>query len=106
LRRRAGRAYDRSFHPPGALRQLTAITVAPSRTRDLRRVRAPTLVIHGADDPLIRPRGGRATARAIPDARLRIIDGMGHDLPPALWPQLVTEIKDIADIADTTARAS
>jgi pimeloyl-ACP methyl ester carboxylesterase len=52
----------------------------------------PTAVIHGASDPLIRATGGRATARAIPGARLRVIEGMGHDLPDELWPTFVEEI--------------
>jgi pimeloyl-ACP methyl ester carboxylesterase len=53
-------------------------------------------VIHGDSDALVRPSGGRATAKAIPGARLKIIEGMGHDLPPALWPTFVTEISGTA----------
>ena len=52
----------------------------------------PTLVIHGADDPLIQVSGGHATAAAIPDAELLVIDGMGHDLPRQLWPQVIERI--------------
>ena len=52
----------------------------------------PTLVIHGADDPLIQVSGGHATAAAIPDAELLVINGMGHDLPRQLWPQVVERI--------------
>lgn len=86
------RTRERSFHPPGFLRQLAAIMAAPSRVRVLRRVRAPTLVMHGTADPLVPPVGGRATARAIPGARLHWIQGMGHDLPRSAWPELADAI--------------
>lgn len=95
LRRRAERAYDRSFHPQGVLRQTAAIAAAGNRTRALRRVRVPTLILHGSRDPLVPPRGGRATARAIPGARLRIIPGMGHDLPPGAWPMIIDAIAEL-----------
>ena len=81
IRERAGRAYDRSFYPQGFMRQMAAIIASGSRVAGLKAVRTPTLVIHGTADPLIRPAGGRATAAAIPNAELRLIDGMGHDLP-------------------------
>jgi pimeloyl-ACP methyl ester carboxylesterase len=96
----AGRSYDRGHSAAGVVRQLHAITASGDRTRALRNVRVPTTVIHGKRDPLIRPGGGRATARAIPGARLKMIDGMGHDLPRELWPTFVDEI------AGTAARAS
>src|SRR5690606_33864823 len=70
----AGRSYDRGHHPPGVARQLHAITASGDRTRALRGVEAPTLVIHGSADPLVRPAGGRATARAVPGARLRMFE--------------------------------
>jgi pimeloyl-ACP methyl ester carboxylesterase len=92
-------AYDRCFYPPGVARQLHAINCSGDRTRRLRSLRVPTLVIHGDGDPLIRPVAGRATARAIPDARLRIIEGMGHDLPPQVWPLIVEAIDANADRA-------
>jgi pimeloyl-ACP methyl ester carboxylesterase len=92
LRDIAGRSYDRGHSSAGVLRQLHAITASGDRTRALSAVRAPTTVIHGNRDPLVRPAGGRATARAIPGARLRIIDGMGHDLPRRLWPVFAEEI--------------
>ena len=57
----------------------------------------PTLVIHGADDPLVRVTGGEATAAAIPGAELVVIDGMGHDLPRALWPQFTDRIVALAE---------
>jgi len=99
LRQVAGEMYDRSHNPRGILRQMHAITASGDRTAALRRLRLPTTVIHGTRDPLIRPSGGRATARAIPGARLRIVEGMGHDLPRDLWPVFADEI------ADTAARA-
>jgi pimeloyl-ACP methyl ester carboxylesterase len=82
-------SYRRCFCPDGVARQLHAINCSGNRTRALRRLELPALVIHGGVDPLIRPAAGRATARAIPGARLKVIPGMGHDLPPAFWPQVV-----------------
>ena len=79
-----GRAYDRSFYPPGVARQMHAINCSGNRTARLRRLDLPALVIHGASDPLVRPVGGRETARAIPGAELRMVEGMGHDVPPQL----------------------
>lgn len=92
LRELASRSYDRGHDAAGVARQLHAITASGDRTRALRGVRAPTTVIHGKRDPLVRPLGGRATARAIPSARLKMIDGMGHDLPRDLWPTFTEEI--------------
>ncbi|WP_041833924.1 alpha/beta fold hydrolase [Actinoplanes sp. N902-109] len=92
LLRRATTKYDRAYTPLGTLRQLAAILAAPDRTAALGSVTAPTLVIHGEDDPLIGVSGGRATAAAVPGAELLTIPGMGHDLPAALWPQLVDAI--------------
>ena len=99
LREIAGRSYDRGHSAAGVARQLHAITASGDRTRALRGVDAPTTVIHGSRDPLIRPAGGRATARAIPGARLRMIDGMGHDLPRELWPTFAEEIASTAERA-------
>ena len=72
--------------------QLIAIQTAPSRVRKLRSVRAPTLVLHGSDDPLVPLAGGEDTAAAIPGAHLGVVPGMGHFLPEALVPLLVDEI--------------
>jgi pimeloyl-ACP methyl ester carboxylesterase len=98
-------AYDRCFYPPGVARQMHAVTSSGNRTKQLRELRLPALVIHGDSDPLIRTAAGRATARAIPDARLRIIEGMGHDLPPQVWPTLVEEIDANAGRAGVPQRA-
>ena len=87
--RTASRCYERGIHPAGAARQLGAIAVAPDRTPRLRRLQLPATVIHGNEDRLVNPSGGRATAEAIPGARLAMLDGMGHDMPPQLWPQIV-----------------
>jgi pimeloyl-ACP methyl ester carboxylesterase len=99
----AGAMYDRSHNPAGIFRQMHAVTASGNRTRALRRLRLPVTVIHGTSDPLIRPSGGRATARAIPGARLRLIEGMGHDLPRELWPIFVEEIAATAARADQGA---
>ena len=66
--------------------------VSPDRSPGLRKLKVPTLVLHGAEDPLIQVDGGRATAGAVPGARFVVFPGMGHDLPQQLWPQLVGEI--------------
>jgi pimeloyl-ACP methyl ester carboxylesterase len=76
----------------GSARQLQAIRIAPDRTPALRRLAVPTVVIHGSADRLVRPSGGRATARAIPGARLVMIEGMGHDLPAGAWPTVIDAI--------------
>jgi pimeloyl-ACP methyl ester carboxylesterase len=92
LRELAAASYDRSHSRAGVARQLHAITASGDRTSALRKLRLPATVIHGASDPLIRPVAGRATARAIPGSHLRLIEGMGHDLPEELWPTFVDEI--------------
>ena len=92
VRATAGRAFDRGVSPAGVARQLVAILASGSRRDVLAGVRAPTLVIHGAADPLIPVEAGRATAAAVRGAELLEIDGMGHDLPRALWPTLVDAI--------------
>lgn len=93
-------SYDRDDDPGSPGRQLAAVLAAGDRTDALRALRVPTLVIHGADDPLIGVDGAKATAAAITGARLMIIDGMGHDLPRPLWPQIVGEIATLAHAAD------
>lgn len=92
LRSRIERGVRRAYDPAGTMRQLLAIVAAPDRTRLLGRIGAPTLVIHGASDPLVPVEAGRDTANAIPGARLMVVEGMGHDLPRALWPVLVEAI--------------
>ncbi|HLK40785.1 MAG TPA: alpha/beta hydrolase [Polyangiaceae bacterium] len=102
-RARVGAAFDRSFYPPGAARQLAAILSQRDRTLDLGRLRIPATVIHGVDDPLVQVSGGEATARAIPGANLILIPGMGHDLPEALWPRLIGAIVETARRGETSS---
>lgn len=99
LRDVAEASWERGHNPRGVLRQLHAISASGDRTAALRRLDLPATVIHGTRDTLVRQSGGRATARAIPNARLRIVEGMGHDLPRELWPLFADEF------ADTAARA-
>lgn len=97
LRERAGLSFDRAYDPAGVARQLAAILASPDRTADLARVAVPTLVVHGAQDALVNVSGGRATAAAIPGAELFVVEGMGHDLPRAVWPDLVDRITALVD---------
>jgi pimeloyl-ACP methyl ester carboxylesterase len=96
LRELAARAFERGIDPAGTGRQLAAIQAERDRTPQLRRVTAPTLVIHGTHDRLVSPSGGRATAKAVPGARLLTIKGMGHDMPRAVWPQIIDGIVENA----------
>ncbi len=92
LKARIARDFNRSFHPTGAGRQLAAIVDDGDRRARLRNVTAPTLVIHGADDPLVPVQGGRDTAASIKGAKLLEIPGMGHDLPLELVDQVADAI--------------
>jgi len=96
FRERAARSFDRCFHPEGAARQIVAILASGSRKEKLRAITAPTLVIHGADDPLVPLAGGIDTAESIPGAEILIIEGMGHDLPRPAWPRIVDAISKLA----------
>lgn len=90
------RDFARSFHPTGAARQMAAIVADGDRRARLANVKAPTLVIHGADDPLVPVTGGEDTAAAIPGAELLVIPGMGHDLPLALVDRIADGIAGVA----------
>ena len=92
---RAGRAFDRGDDPVGMLRQAVAVIASGDRTDRLRALRVPTLVVHGAADKMCDVSGGRATAAAIPGAKLVIFEGMGHSLPRELWPDLAGHIADL-----------
>ncbi|MGV0626440.1 alpha/beta fold hydrolase [Mycolicibacter minnesotensis] len=85
-------AYERSYYPWGVARQFGAILASGSLHAYDRLITAPTVVIHGLADKLMRPAGGRAIARAIDQARLVLFDGMGHDLPEELWDPLISEL--------------
>lgn len=87
--RDAERAFDRCFHPSGPTRQYLAVMASEPRAERLRHVTVPTLVIHGDKDTLIDAIGGQRTAELIPGARFEVIEGMGHDYPPQLWPRWV-----------------
>jgi pimeloyl-ACP methyl ester carboxylesterase len=88
----SGRRFDRSYYPVGVARQIAAIVASGSRRDALGSVTTPTLVIHGAIDPLVPVEGGIDTAEAIPGAKLLVLEDMGHDLPEALWPQVIDAI--------------
>jgi pimeloyl-ACP methyl ester carboxylesterase len=103
IRELAASSYDRDHDFDGPGRQLAAIIAAGDRTAELRRITAPTLVIHGSADRLVAPSGGRATARAIPGARMMGVPGMGHDLPRAAWPTLIDAIAEHTLRADEHA---
>ena len=99
IRRIAGESFDRGVDREGGARQLGAVIASGDRTEELGRITAPTVVIHGTADRLVRPSGGRATAKAIPGARFVPIEGMGHDMPREVWPQIIDEIARVAERA-------
>jgi pimeloyl-ACP methyl ester carboxylesterase len=99
VRARAAVGFERGGSRAGVARQLLAVGASPNRTPGLKRLRMPVTVIHGTKDILVRISGGRAVAKAVPGAELVEIDGMGHDLPPGVWPRVVDAI------AATAARA-
>jgi len=106
IRRVAAASWDRGHNPRGVLRQLQAIVASGDRTAALRKLDLPVTVIHGTRDTLVRPSGGRATARAIPTARLHLIEGMGHDLPRKLWPAFADDFAETASRAGWHPRAA
>jgi len=94
VRALAAASYDRAYYPAGVPRQLAAMILDGSRAEALKTLNVPTLVIHGLDDSLIGPSGGRRTAELVTGARLLLVEDMGHDRPPALWPHLVDAITE------------
>jgi pimeloyl-ACP methyl ester carboxylesterase len=92
IRHRAALQFERGINPAGFVRQLLAILASHDRSPSLRTLTTPSLVVHGTIDPLTRLPGGRRTARAIPAARMLEIEGMGHDLPPAVWSSIIDAI--------------
>ncbi len=94
LRRRVEELTARSDYPQGMLRQFDAILGTGSLMRYTRRITAPTVVIHGSEDPMMRPRNGRNVARAIEGARYVVVDGMGHDLPEPVWRPVVEALTE------------
>jgi pimeloyl-ACP methyl ester carboxylesterase len=95
-RDRVARDYDRCFYPEGPVRQLAAIVAHGSREPALARLSVPTLVIHGADDPLVPVACGRRTAEVVPGAELLVIEGMGHDFPVPLHARISSAIAEHA----------
>jgi pimeloyl-ACP methyl ester carboxylesterase len=104
LRAKVVRAMDRSYYPQGAGRQFLAMLANGSRVEMLRRIRVPTLVIHGSDDPLVPVEAGNDMAANIPGAKLKIITGMGHDLATGLIPILVDAIAEHCEQVDMPDR--
>src|SRR3954452_13625655 len=102
IREMAARSYDRDHDAAAPGRQLAAIIASANRVKEIRRITAPTLVIHGDEDKIVGKSGGRASARAIPGAKLLLIKGMGHDQPPAAWPQIIDAIAANAQRAGST----
>jgi pimeloyl-ACP methyl ester carboxylesterase len=100
---RAARSYDRGHDPLDRARHHVAAVASGDRTARLRSLRVPTLVLHGTDDVMIDVSGGRATASAIPDAKLVIIDGMGHSLPRQLWPVFAAHIAELVHHTEANA---
>jgi pimeloyl-ACP methyl ester carboxylesterase len=100
LRATAELSWDRGPSSAGTGRQLAAILASGDRTAAVRNIAVPSLVIHGTKDKLVRVSGGKATARAIPGARLMLVDGMGHDLPRGAWPRILDGIAETAARAD------
>ncbi|ALK97347.1 alpha/beta hydrolase [Massilia sp. WF1] len=92
LRRRVARALRRNCCPGGVARQILAVAASGDRSPQLHTIAVPTLVIHGAADPMVPPACGVDTAEAIPNARLEMIEGMGHDLPAQLLERLLALI--------------
>jgi len=97
----AERGVERSWAPEGVARQSAAIAGSRDRTELLGAVTAPTLVIHGLADPLVKPSGGIATAQAVPGSRLLAFADMGHDIPRPRWPEIVDAIITNAERATT-----
>ena len=89
-------AVERSFRPDGLARQTAAVMASPDRTTGLRQLKAPTLVVHGLLDPLVKPSGGIRTAEVVPDSRLLMFNDMGHDLPAPRIPEILDAIASVA----------
>lgn len=87
---------DRAYDPDGIARQMIAILASGSRAEGLAALDVPTMVLHGDADPLVDVSGGRRTAELVRDAELRILEGMGHDMPPSYWDRIVGGLLDNA----------
>jgi pimeloyl-ACP methyl ester carboxylesterase len=87
------RMFARSYYPAGVKRQMMAVLGTGNLRPYSKRITVPTVVIHGKDDPLLRPACGKAVASAIRGSQLELIPGMGHDLPEQLWPRLIASLR-------------
>lgn len=85
-------AQQRGIYPSGMLRQLAAITIAPNRKNLLNQLSLPSLILHGNQDPLLKVHNAHALQEALPHAKLRVFDGMGHTLPQEYWQEMIAEI--------------
>ena len=94
LRKRVQQLAERCSYPPGMLRQFDAVLGTGNLRAYSKAITAPTVVLHGSHDPMVRPRNGRAVAAAIPDARFVVVDGMGHDLPEPVWRPIVETLTE------------
>jgi pimeloyl-ACP methyl ester carboxylesterase len=103
IARIAGMAFDRSFYPVGFARQLVCVLASGSRKKKLAAVHCPTVVLHGADDPLVPVACAKDTAASIPGAELVIIEGLGHELAPGAWPRIIDVLARNAARANATA---
>src|SRR5262249_14836663 len=103
--RMAGTAFDRCFYPVGFARQLVCVLASGSRKKKLAGVHCPTVVLHGADDPLVPVACGKDTAASIPGAELVVIEGLGHELAPGAWPRIADVIARNAARAESTIKA-
>jgi pimeloyl-ACP methyl ester carboxylesterase len=101
---RAGLAWDRGHDEIAIGRQAVASVASGDRTSRLHDVDVPALVIHGLSDPICDVSGGRATAAAIPGAKLVIIDGLGHNLPPGLWERFADDIAEVVQRGERVRR--
>jgi pimeloyl-ACP methyl ester carboxylesterase len=94
----AGDAFDRCFNPAGVARQMVAVVASGPRSEALRSVKVPALVLHGDADTLVDISGGRRTAECIEGARFEVLEGMGHDYPPAYWDHWVDLVAEHAGL--------
>ncbi len=99
IRERAAETWDRGVSRAGVMRQMGAILTQPDRSRSLRSLRVPSLVIHGTHDKMVHVSGGRATSSAIPGCELLLVPGMGHDVPHELHETFADAIRRVADKA-------
>jgi pimeloyl-ACP methyl ester carboxylesterase len=99
VRAQARRAFERGISPAGFARQFNAVIAAKDRRASLAKLRVPSLVIHGTEDPLVRPRGGFQTAKALRDSELLLIDGMGHHIPSMHWGRVIKAVAGVAERA-------